>query len=308
MYEIPEELKDLYKHWGKHADVQEAISKTKECLDTNLLKEIEVFASERMRIWNKKYHNNPPPYTADNILRDYRFCNVYRELDKQTIEIHTLLRPLLEDFDTWLLNLFFCRFVCNTDTIKKVGLLSYDEEKNKKVYKKLLGLERPKYGSAYVFPISIIQKSEYQTREDFFCLYLPQVMARVSKEIESFNNTSVADGAEKIITVLGFSFRFHTTEVLIDVTYQYPKYINLFDKFPIGLGSEPTMRTLSGKDPQETCLVLTRHHMKDFPYLTYNGKPILLSAENWEGIGCEFRKYTNLSQGKGRRRIYRQKP
>jgi hypothetical protein len=38
--------------------------------------------------------------------------------------------------------------------------------------------------------------------------------------------------------------------------------------------------------------------------LTLNSKPLRLSAENWEGIGCEFRKYTNLSEGKGRKRIY----
>jgi hypothetical protein len=36
----------------------------------------------------------------------------------------------------------------------------------------------------------------------------------------------------------------------------------------------------------------------------YNGKELPLSSENWEGIGCEFRKYTNLLIGKGRKRYF----
>ncbi len=38
--------------------------------------------------------------------------------------------------------------------------------------------------------------------------------------------------------------------------------------------------------------------------LTVNGEKLFLSAENWEEVGCEFRKYTNLKQGKGSKRIY----
>jgi hypothetical protein len=38
--------------------------------------------------------------------------------------------------------------------------------------------------------------------------------------------------------------------------------------------------------------------------LTYDNVRVRLSAENWEGVGCEFRKYTNLKAGKGRKRLY----
>lgn len=306
MYEIPEELKSLYRHFNKHVELGKEIhsDKAEESFDSGLLGRIEDFASERMHVWNNRTRNNPKPYTTDEILKNYRFCNMYRELDKQTIRIHELLNPLRANFDVWLLNLFLCRFICNTDTIEKIGFLSYDKENNKQVYEKLLNMERPKYGSAYVFPISIIQRSDYPTRETFFCLYLPQVMKSVAKEIQTFDNVSVVEGINRVIGELGFNFKFHTTEILIDVAYQFPKYINLFDKFPIGPGSEPTMKMLSDGDPVETCITLASHKMKDFPYLTLNGESISLSAENWEGVGCEFRKYTNLSNGKGRKRKY----
>lgn len=306
-YEIPSELRGLYKHWQKHVDAggERASVRAKEVFDSSLLKKIEKFASERMHVWHKRYNSQPQPYTKNKILQDYRFCNIYRELDRQTIEIHKLLKPLEKDFDVWLLNLFFCRFVCKSETIKEVGLLSYNDKNNKEVYEKLLKLPSPKYGSAYVFPISIIQRGKHPTRESFFCLYLPQIMKGVAKEISGFNNISVVGGVEKVVSILKFNFIFHTTEVLIDVAYQFPEYINLFDRFPIGPGSEPTMKRLGSAEPEETCLALVSHKMSSFPYLTYDSKPVLLSAENWEGIGCEFRKYTNLSQGSGRKRKYK---
>ena len=222
MYEIPEELKNLYRHFDKHVAMAKEQTKdvAKETFDPELLKGIEAFASERMHVWNNRTKNQPRPYTTDEALQKYRFCNIYRELDRQTVEIHKLLNPLRDDFDIWLLNLFFCRFVCKTKTIEKVGLLSYDEEHNKAVYKKLWKLERPKYGSAYIFPISIIQKSGYPTRESFFCLYLPQVMKKVADEVRTFDNISVVSGVKEIVKILEYNFNFHTTEVLIDMQHQ----------------------------------------------------------------------------------------
>jgi hypothetical protein len=91
----------------------------------------------------------------------------------------------------------------------------------------------------------------------------------------------------------------------------------LFGKFPIGPGSKPSMLRFAEKivdnaqakrgklaDGPEICLALMREKLVKFPYLTLNGKPIWLSAENWEGIGCEFRKYTNLRAGGGRKRKF----
>ena len=92
--------------------------------------------------------------------------------------------------------------------------------------------------------------------------------------------------------------------MLIDVAYQYPGRINLFDRFPIGPGSMPTMKMIDAKsNPIDVAVGLT-----SIPFdteITIDGTSLRLSAENWEGIGCEFRKYTNLKNGHGRKRIYR---
>jgi hypothetical protein len=62
----------------------------------------------------------------------------------------------------------------------------------------------------------------------FFCFYLPEVMKNVAKEIEKFKNIPVLDALDIILPKFGFRFKFHFTEILIDVAYQFPNYINLF--------------------------------------------------------------------------------
>lgn len=301
--EISDDLKALYKHWEDHT--KETASNPSVNLDQATLEQVHLLISERMRIWEVRQDGTLPPYTADPILSKYRFCNIYRELDRQTIEIHSLLKHMEQDFDLWLLNIIFCRMVCRPETVRQVGFLSYDTKQNKRVLEKLVNLPRPKYGAAYIFPISLLKNIELNTREEFFCFYLPQVVRKCSKSIAALNKASVSDALKVILQTFGLNFKFHLTEVLIDVAYQYPACIDLYGHFPVGPGSIPTMKRLnSAESPEDICLALTATRPVSFPYLTFNGKNIWLSAENWEGIGCEFRKYSNLSLGNGRKRRY----
>jgi hypothetical protein len=302
--EIPDNLKKLYKHWKFHT--QKPNIKTGVALNQEVLIDMYPFISERMRIWEKRQVNESPPYTKDVILANYRFCNIYRELDRQTIELHSQLKQLENNFDLWLLNVLFYRMVCKPETISKVGLLTYDSKNNEEVKDKLLNLERPKYGVAYIFPISLVKKVDCANREEFFCDYLPKVTKQCANIIEKLDKSSVVSALEKVLPAFGLNFKFHWTEVLIDVAYQYPQYIDLYNEFPIGPGSIPTMLRLNNlEQPEKTCQSLVGVEIPDFPYLTYEGKTVWLSGENWEGIGCEFRKYTNLLTGVGRKRIYK---
>lgn len=302
--EIPDNIKVLYKHWKLHTQkhyVQKGI-----ILNQDILRKIYSIITERMHIWEKRQRKENPPYTSDIILCKFRFCNIYRELDRQTIEIHLQLKHLENNFDIWLLNMMFSRMVCKPDTIRKVGFLNFDFKNNEIVKNKLLELERPKYGVAYIFPISLVKKVGCAHREEFFCEYLPKVIKECARIIETLDKSSVVDALKKILPTFGLNFKFHWTEVLIDIAYQYPQYIDLFKQFPIGPGSIPTMLKINGTEsPEITCKTLVSIDIPDFPYLTFEGKKVYLSAENWEGIGCEFRKYTNLSLGTGRKRIYK---
>jgi len=300
LYEIPTKLKQLYKHWSKHTK-RPIINAERNDVDSLIS-----FAAERMRIWDKKSRGLAAPYTNDPILAQYRFCNIYRELDKQTIQYHQRLKPLVPDFPLWLMNMFFARLVARPETLAATGLLSFDPKENKKVYERLLALPSPKYGVPYVFPISTVLKTQWNTREKLLCLYLPNRIRSVANVLAASKGRGVYEVLPEVIRAWGFNHSFLWTEVLIDVAYQYPELIDLCKRFPIGPGSRPTMLSLaSDVAPEETCLVLSQGQYPEMPLLSFGGTPVPLSAENWEGIGCEYRKYCNLRKGIGRKRSFR---
>ncbi len=297
--ELSEKYKKLYKHWELHTD--ERIYKSNR-LNNDLIDDIKYFIDERISIFINK-ENNITPYTKDNILSQYRFCNIYRELDRQTIHYHTHLKHIENDFHLWVLNMIFCRSICNTQTIDKLGIITLNNYQD--MYNKLMDLSSPKYGNAYIFPISVIQKSKWNTREKFFCMYYPKVICNIVDTIKTFKRECVIDALDKILPIFGFNLKFLWTEVLIDIAYQYPQYIDLYKEFPIGPGSIPTMKMLNCNcNPIDTNHNMIGMFDNELNLLTYNNKKIVLSAENWEGIGCEYRKYYNLKNNKGRKRYY----
>lgn len=303
--ELPLRLRHLYRHWDQHVVVDQ--NRTINDLtpsESPMIQAVCNFAHARIEMWKKKMSGALPPLTDDPILLKYRFCNVFREFDKQTIAIHTMLNPCRDDFALWLLNMFYCRMVARPETIESIGLLSFDCEHNRRLYGRLLASPRPRYGTPYVFPISTIMKSATPNREQFICDYLPSIMQSVAKEIETWESISVVDGVDRILPIFGFNLSFLWTEVLIDVAYQFPHHINLFGRFPIGPGSLPTMQMIDAEsDPIDLAVSLSLVPFD--PGITIDNIPLRLSVENWEGIGCEFRKYTNLKSGKGRKRLYR---
>lgn len=303
--EIPDELKRLYRHWERHCRDDICIE-LEDYVDLNLFGGMLNFAKERMKIWEQKYQGKPQPWTQDPILAKYKFCNVYRELDRQTIEFHSLLTDLRSDLALWMLNMLYCRGVCKPETVKATGLLSLDNRQNQTIFKKLTNLPKPKYGTAYVFPVSILEKIWCHNREEFWCFYLPKRVKKMAEMVANSRNAEVVSLVEHLVGALGVNLRFHLTELLIDTAYQYPENINLFGKFPIGPGAEPTMRRLNQNiAPEGLVVLLSKYRLLKFPFLEFYGRKVSLSAENWEGIACEFRKYSNLKLGVGRRRIYR---
>jgi len=307
--ELPRHIRELYRHWDRHVGnsrsvASDAASNHLTISEYPVIQNVCDFAHERIEIWKKKVSGSLPPFTDDTILQKYRFCNVFREFDKQTIAIHSMLNLMRNDFALWLLNMFYCRMVARPETIETVGLLSFNPIQNRSLYDRLMASARPRYGTPYVFPVSTIMKSVTPTRELFICEHLPSIMRSVADEIESWESMSVVDGVKKILPTFKFNLEFLWTEVLIDVAYQFPDRINLFGRFPIGPGSMPTMRLIDARSkPIDVAMRLA-----SIPFdsgITIDSAPLRLSTENWEGIGCEFRKYTNLKNGKGRKRIYR---
>ena len=272
-------------------------------LDNHIVLEFRNYARERMSVWNKKNSWKTYPRTDDKILQKYKFCNVYRELDRQTIYIHTKLQHLRDNFELWLLNVMISRFIGKIETLEQIWI--YKPEKYL-LEKEVRGINWTKYGDAYLFPPQIPLKLWYSDRADFIFNYLPNISNNLSKLISSFKNENIYIWVSKIVDLLGVWLKFHFTEILIDVAYQYPELIDLNGNFPIWPWSKPTMKRFNSKANIESiCLKLVSTQPKDFPYLEVYNNKMLITAEWIEGLGCEFRKYTNLKNWKGKSRIYK---
>lgn len=82
------------------------------------------FATERHSIWLRRARGDAWPWTSDPILRDFRFCNVYRELDRNTIWFREHIRgrghtPAHELFNTALFRWF--NFIPSTEKLLEIG-------------------------------------------------------------------------------------------------------------------------------------------------------------------------------------------
>lgn len=68
-----------------------------------LAKELVAFIAEREKIRIKKERGDPRPWTKDEVLGTYRFCNIHREDDKVSRYVAELRKKYADDDNLWFL-------------------------------------------------------------------------------------------------------------------------------------------------------------------------------------------------------------
>jgi len=90
------------------------------------LEEFFRFMHERHMIYVRRFVKKlPPPWTDNPILRDYKFTNVYRELDRGTIWYKEHVVPKAKTLKGILWFTVMYRLLNRVETFEKVGLVSY---------------------------------------------------------------------------------------------------------------------------------------------------------------------------------------
>lgn len=79
------------------------------------------WVKEREAIRERKERGEPPPWTDDEVLRTYRFCNVYREDDKVTRWIAKHWRDPNKNCPHIVINMCVARMVNWPDTLAELG-------------------------------------------------------------------------------------------------------------------------------------------------------------------------------------------
>ena len=113
--------------------------------------ELFAFIKERHAVYTRRAAGLSKPWTNDPILLNYRFCNVYRELDTQTIWFAKNWRkPAATDPDLWFASLVF-RFINWSETAVELGYpVPWDPYHFKTVLQSRMNVGKKVYSGAYM--------------------------------------------------------------------------------------------------------------------------------------------------------------
>lgn len=278
-------------------------------------KEFFNFIQNRQLIWHKRFIlKENPPWTDDKILQKYKIINVYRELDKGSIYIINKLKSVKKR-EIILLNDIFYRFFNRYNLYENLGIntlkkISRDLEiKFENLTKKNL----PVFSDAYLI-------GGNKTNEPKYC-YILNILKNLNlknliRQIDKCKSPEKSLGVIQTIQNVG---PFLAYEIWTDLTY-----FNFFrqgwtdnDFVNIGPGAEWGLDIIYNKKlpKKEQLEKIYSLHEKQEEFLNnklwkkvyykgaFSNRPFL-SLRNIEHSLCEFRKYYNLSSGKGKRRMF----
>lgn len=121
-------------------------------MQEEMLEQFFYWMEERHKIYLAKEAGKPKPWTQDEILQNYRFCNVFRELDKVTVWI----KENIIDRWRWHPNLWFAiclaRRINLPETLQELDdlLVEWDAEEAEAILNKRKEQGKQIYSSAYM--------------------------------------------------------------------------------------------------------------------------------------------------------------
>lgn len=135
----------------------------------NPVTRLRFFFEERNRIWMLRHLQKPWPWTKDEILQKYKFCNVYRELDRTTV----WLRKNWYDTNAADPHLWFAatvaRHVNLLETLEEIGYpVPWSPEKFRAVIDRRMADSRRSYSAAYMIRADNARPKHVYLAEDVF--------------------------------------------------------------------------------------------------------------------------------------------
>ncbi len=293
------------------------------------------FIYRRQEVWHKRnILQRPAPWTDDEILRDYRFCNVYRELDGGTQAIVKYLCQSGITPENKLFNIIAYRFFNRRDTIERLfgGLLDigsferqayeqrFDEiKKQENIFSNAYLITAHAYNSAY----------RPQDKHVQILLMLDDIRGKIKEIIGKLRQASPQEGLAIIAQSVPLAGAFLSGQILLDATYagDIVSYTGN-DFLVVGPGAHWGLniifgRRLAKKEADTKCRELFAAQAAEFAKLKadkgldwnnvrwqnpqYPNAPYLCLHDIQDSL-CEFRKYWRLKHGeKAKKRYFVQK-
>lgn len=264
------------------------------------------FIIARHQIHERRFADNlPKPWTDDPILQQYRFCNVYRELDTVTQWIAQNWRgPHAGDPDMWF-SMAVARWVNWPETLEDIG---YPVPWKAKHFIATLEKRRTLGAKVWTGAYMIGTQGNAMDKNRFIAEGVLQPLWDNRAALRPKEGDTLASFAQRIINVKNQG-RFMVGQIVADVKYADPILLNAPDWFSWAVSGPGSRRGLnrvlerelkSHWTDSEFSKVLTelRSSVNDDlpPWMPR------LHAQDLQNCLCEFDKYERVRLGQGRPR------
>jgi hypothetical protein len=260
---------------------------------------------ERYAIRERRLAGMAKPWTEDPILRDFRFCNVYREHDKETIWIAENWRnPNTTDPDVWFA-MTVARFVNWSPTLEAIGYpVPWDSKKFRYTLDYRSQFGEKVYTGAYIIPPGggYKNKAEYLAKEVLTPLWEQRDYVRASL-------VSCHHLHHRLMEFKGTG-NFLAGQIVCDTkfTRTLDTALDWWEFAVEGPGSKRGLNRVCARPVNqnwkkgEWWIKLMELKARISPIIEIEWKMPRLSAQDLQNCLCEFDKYERVRLGEGRPR------
>ena len=251
---------------------------------------------ERHSIYERRAEGQPYPWTDDPILKEYSFCNVYRELDRVTIWIRETWREPYADHPNLPFAMAMARQINWPDTLEEIGFPEHwNPERIKAIMQGRLNRKEKVYTGAYMLTGTLGGTKVEQT--------IDKILTPLYEMPPRIINNSLEETWKRYLPYPGFS-GFMAYEVVTDL--RHTKHLENAEDIMTwanpGPGAKRGLNRIHGRELEKSIprkqLISEMKELLD----VCNMAPLPLEMRDIEHCLCEFDKYERVRLGQGKPR------
>jgi hypothetical protein len=259
--------------------------------------------TEREQIRIRREAGEPPPWTDDPILRDYRFCNVQREHDRVTRHIARTWRGPYADCPHLWFGMAVARLINWPAALDEIGYpVPFDRERFRDVLAARMERGEQTFGPAYVIPNGGSKKPKLEFVADDILYRLWRAREHMTPQ----PGTTLAAYCSRLIDFHGVG-TFIAGQIIADLKYVEPmRSARDWMTFAApGPGSKQGLNRITGRPVGEKWSDAA--WQRDFCRFEAAIRPELhriglgdLHAQDLQNCLCEVDKYLRMKNGEGK--------
>ncbi len=251
---------------------------------------------ERHSIYERRAEGQAYPWTDDPILKEYSFCNVYRELDRVTIWIRENWREPYADHPNLPFAMAMARQINWPDTLEEIGFPEHwNPERIKAIMQGRLNRKEKVYTGAYMLTGTLGGTKVEQT--------IDKILTPLYEMPPRIISNSLEETWKRYLPYPGFS-GFMAYEVVTDL--RHTKHLENAEDIMTwanpGPGAKRGLNRIHGRELEKSIpKAQLISEMKELLDLC-NMAPLPLEMRDIEHCLCEFDKYERVRLGQGKPR------